>query len=156
MNKSLAIALITICSISIHSNLTLAADKLSKISENVYAYTDTRNASPSNSFGANAGIIVGREGVVVIDALATAKEAREMINDIGKITDKPILYVVNTHTHFDHCFGNSEFAREGAIIISHANGKASLMKWGDKLIGIVKKMGMTDEMLEGTAMPIPR
>jgi cyclase len=155
MNKSLANALILIISILIFSNPTFAAKKLSQISDNIYAYTDTQYASPSNSFGANAGIIVGREGVVVVDTLASAKEALEMINDIRKITKKPIRYIVNTHTHFDHCFGNSEFAKEGAIIISHENGKANLMKWGDKLIGIVKNMGMTDEILEGTTISYP-
>ncbi|WP_022664035.1 MBL fold metallo-hydrolase [Desulfospira joergensenii] len=155
MNKPLAITLILIISILIFSNPAFAAKKLSNISDKIFAYTDTQNASPSNSFGANAGIIVGQEGVVVVDTLATAKEAQEMIHDIRKITNKPIRYVVNTHTHFDHCFGNSEFAKEGAIIISHKNGKANLIKWGDKLIGIVKNMGMTDELLEGTTISYP-
>ncbi len=155
MNKSFSIALFLLVSILIFANSTFAEKKLSNISSHIYAYTDTQNASPSNSFGANAGIIVGQEGVVVVDTLATAKEAREMINDVRKITKKPIRYVVNSHTHFDHCFGNSEFAKEGAIIISHENGKVSLMKWGEKLIGIVKNMGMTDELLEGTKISYP-
>jgi glyoxylase-like metal-dependent hydrolase (beta-lactamase superfamily II) len=144
------IAIVLICPSRI-----VNAKVLSKISDSVYAYTGTQSASPSNGFGANAGIIVGQEWVIVIDTLASAKEARQMINDIERITNKPIQYVVNTHTHFDHCFGNSEFAKDGAIVIAHESGKANLMKLKNKLIGIAKKMGMNDEMLEGTTISYP-
>ena len=70
MNKSLGIAMILTMSILIHSNPALAAKKLSRISDSVFAYNDIRNASPINSFGANAGIVIGQEGVVVVDTLA--------------------------------------------------------------------------------------
>jgi len=50
-----------------------AADKLTRIAGNVYAYVDTKGASPKNSFGANAGIIIGKDGIVVVDTLVSAR-----------------------------------------------------------------------------------
>ncbi len=44
-----------------------AAEKLTQIAENVYAYVDTKNSSKDNSFGANAGIIIGQDGIVVVN-----------------------------------------------------------------------------------------
>ena len=109
----------------------LAAEGLTRIAESVYSYVDVKNASPSNSFGANAGIIVGRDGVVVVDTLMTAKEAKRFIRDIRAITEKPVKYVVDTHYHLDHAFGNAEFARLGAVIVSHENDRANLAKNGE-------------------------
>ena len=52
-----------------------AAAGLSRISDGVYAYVDIKGGPPNNRFGANAGIIVGDDGVLVVDTLASAKEA---------------------------------------------------------------------------------
>jgi len=53
----------------------VAGPGLAKIAEGVYSYVDTKNPSPATSFGANAGIIIGRDGIVVVDTLISAKEA---------------------------------------------------------------------------------
>jgi cyclase len=62
-----------------------AQDGLTKIGDNVYSYTDVKNASPANSFAANAGIIIGRDGILVVDTLISAKEARRFMADIRKV-----------------------------------------------------------------------
>ncbi len=66
------------------------AEGLTKIADNVYAYVDVKGATPQNSFGANAGIIIGRDGIAVIDTLISAKEAQRFINDIRKISESLI------------------------------------------------------------------
>ena len=48
----------------------------------------------------NAGIIVGDEGVLVIDSLRVPSFARDLIRDVRHITDKPIQYLVDTHSHW--------------------------------------------------------
>ena len=53
-----------------------AENGLTRVAEGVYSYVDATNPSPATSFGANAGIILGRDGVVVVDTLTSAKEAR--------------------------------------------------------------------------------
>ena len=55
---------------------TYAENGLVRITDHVYAYVDICEASPANSFGANAGIIIGEKGIIVIDTLVSAKEAK--------------------------------------------------------------------------------
>ena len=67
----------------------------------------------------NAGFIVGDKGVLVIDSLRVPSFARALIEDIRYVTNKPIQYVVDTHSHWDHSWGNEEFPE--ATIIGHKN-----------------------------------
>ncbi len=126
-----------------------------KISDSVFAYSDVKNASPANSFGANVGLIVGSNGLVVVDTLSSAKDARKMIDQIRKITDKPIRYVIDTHSHFDHVMGNSEFEKQGATIISHESCREAMVQFGDNATKVLKAMGYSDEMLDGTTVAYP-
>lgn len=141
--------------ISLFSRGAFAQEGLTKIADNVYSYVDVKNASPANSFAANAGIIVGKDGIVVIDTLISAKEAQRFIKDIRKISDKPIRYVIDTHYHLDHAFGNAEFAKLGAIIISHANDRKNLENNGEPTLKNAKNFGLTDEDMAGTVIALP-
>lgn len=67
----------------------------------------------------NNAWLVTDDGVLVIDSRQHPKRAEELLAAIRKTTDKPIKYVINTHAHGDHYFGNSVFKREGATIIAH-------------------------------------
>jgi glyoxylase-like metal-dependent hydrolase (beta-lactamase superfamily II) len=128
---------------------------LTKIAENVYSYADVKNGSPANSFGANAGIIVGKDGIIVIDTLTSAKEAQRFIRDIRKVSDKPVKYVINTHYHLDHSFGNAEFERLGAIIISHEADKINLQNNGEAALKNAGAYGLTESDMEGTKLAYP-
>ena len=67
----------------------------------------------------NAGIIIGDDSVMVIDSLRVPSFARDLISDIKYISDKPIKFVIDTHAHWDHAWGNEEFPE--ATIIGHQN-----------------------------------
>lgn len=67
----------------------------------------------------NAGFIIGDQEVLIIDSLRVPSFARELVEDIRKITKKPIKYVIDTHSHWDHSWGNEEF--QGVTIIGHDN-----------------------------------
>ncbi len=124
---------------------------LTRISENVYSYVDVKKAVPRNSFGANAGIVIGKEGILVVDTLISAKEAKRFLSDIRAVSDKPLRYVVNTHHHPDHSFGNSEFAKLGAIIIDQENIGKILARYDEAAVtSAVKRIGLTDEDMQGT------
>lgn len=75
----------------------------------------------------NNAFLVTDEGVLVIDTRQHPKRAEELLATIRKYTDKPIRWVINTHAHGDHYFGNSVFKREGATIITHRD-TAGMMK----------------------------
>ena len=132
-----------------------AADTLTQIAENVYAYVDTKNGSKDNSFGANAGIVIGEDGIVVVDTLISAREAKRFIRDIRAITNKPIRYVVNTHHHLDHSFGNCEFVRLGAVVIAQENDRKAMEKSAAETLKNIGNYGMTPEDMEGTTPAYP-
>ena len=60
-------------------------------------------------FDFNVGVVVGGESVLLIDTRATHRQAREVKEDIGRITTLPVEWVVNSHWHWDHTWGNWEF-----------------------------------------------
>ncbi len=132
-----------------------AAEELTKIADDVYSYVDTKNSSPQNSFGANAGIVIGKDGIVVIDTLVSSKQAKRFIKDIRAISKKPIKYVVNTHYHLDHTFGNADFKRLGAVIISHINDSKNLKAHGETALKNAKDYGLTEKDMKGTRIAYP-
>lgn len=132
-----------------------AEQGLTKIADNVYSYVDVKGATPQNSFGANAGIIIGRDGIAVVDTLISSKEAKRFINDIRKISGKPIKYVVNTHFHLDHTFGNAEFEKLGAIIVAHENDDRNLRKSGESTLKNATMYGLSESDMEGTVIAYP-
>ena len=67
----------------------------------------------------NAGVWVTDEGVLVIDTRQHPRDGQELLNRIRKVTDKPIKWVVNSHFHGDHTYGNPVFKAAGATIVAH-------------------------------------
>jgi glyoxylase-like metal-dependent hydrolase (beta-lactamase superfamily II) len=132
-----------------------AENGLKKITESIYSYTDVKGASPKNSFGSNAGIVIGKDFLVAVDSLISAQEAKRFIKDIKKISKKPVKFLINTHYHLDHSLGNSEFAKLGAVIISHENDKANMQKAGEGMLQFAKQSGLSDQDLKGTKLAYP-
>lgn len=129
--------------------------ELTKLADNVYSYVGVKDASPARSFAANAGIVIGRDGVLVVDTLISAKEGERFLADIRKVTDKPIKYVVNTHTHLDHAFGNCVFARLGATVISHTADRKMLERVGADTLKNIGNFGLKPEDTAGTEIVLP-
>ena len=69
--------------------------------------------------GSNATFLVTDEGVLVIDTRQHPRAGQDLLDRIRKITDKPIRWVINSHFHGDHTFGNAAFKKEGATFAAH-------------------------------------
>jgi glyoxylase-like metal-dependent hydrolase (beta-lactamase superfamily II) len=135
--------------------ITPAFAELTQLADKVYAYVGGKDASAAASFAANAGIVIGRDGVLVVDTLVSAKEGERFLADIRKLTDKPIRYVVNTHTHLDHAFGNCVFARLGATVISQQADREMLAQAGAEVLKNAANFGLTPEQMAGTEIVLP-
>jgi glyoxylase-like metal-dependent hydrolase (beta-lactamase superfamily II) len=72
----------------------------------------------------NIGLVVGASGVLVVDARASVAHARELLDDLRVVTPRAPTIVVNTHAHWDHCFGNRAF--RPCTIWGHEAGAAFL------------------------------
>jgi cyclase len=149
--------LVLIAVLLLTASPTMAEQKLSKISDNVYAYVGSTDDSASNNFGANAGIIIGEDAVLVIDTLISDRKAKAFITDIRALTDKPISFVVNTHFHADHSYGNCAFAELGATIISQTDTKSINEEWAEKVLKNAEAwMGLSKEEMAGTSIAYPQ
>lgn len=110
----------------------------------------------------NISFVVGSKGVAVIDTGGSLKVGSKLRDAIKKITDKPILYVINTHVHPDHIFGNAAFIQDKPQFVGHAKlgdamqlreeayGKLNIKYLGDDAKGsiIVKPSLATKETTE--------
>jgi cyclase len=93
--------------------------ELEKLGDGVYALypTDAREKNPKGyPVATSGGFVVGENGVLVIESMVNKRLAEQVIGFVKKVTDKPILYVVNTSYHGDHAYGNFVFPKTTKII----------------------------------------
>lgn len=83
--------------------------------------------------GANSVFIVTDRDVIVVDDHITPTAARALVEEIHRLTPKPIRYVINTHFHYDHTSGNGVFGPE-VEILSHPRTRAHLLANGQESI----------------------
>src|SRR5690349_6942047 len=109
-----------------------AADDLFEIkpmADGVYAAI----SKPAYKVNCNAAIILLDDGVLVVDTHSKPSAARALIEQIKKLTPKPVKFVVNTHFHWDHYQGNQAYPSSwpaGIEIISSEATRNNIQRIG--------------------------
>jgi glyoxylase-like metal-dependent hydrolase (beta-lactamase superfamily II) len=93
-----------------------------RVAENVYFFQSDNYAN------ANAGVIADVEMAVVIDTLAYPEETLAIRDFVENDLQVPVRYVINTHYHADHSWGNCFFP--GATVLSHSLCRKLLIERG--------------------------
>ncbi|MBR0551097.1 MBL fold metallo-hydrolase [Stakelama marina] len=104
---------------------------LKQVGPGVYAAID----GPKGKSGSNAGFVIGDDGVLVIDSFFHPDATKRLVEQIRKLTPKPIRYVVDTHYHIDHVGGDAVLRQAGATIIAHRNERAWVRTDNQHLLG---------------------
>jgi glyoxylase-like metal-dependent hydrolase (beta-lactamase superfamily II) len=98
------------------------AHRFEKVAEGIYYAT----ASGTMTVGANSPIILTDTEALVVDSEITPAAARALVADLKAVTDKPVKYVIDSHYHYDHAFGNQVFGPD-VQIIGHENTRKRLL-----------------------------
>lgn len=125
---ALAVGLVAQAMASDPSRAIRADYPLDRLTPNVYViHGPTADPTPENqAFRNNPGIVLTREGAVVIDPGSSVHVGEMVVRKVKTLTDKPIVAVFNTHAHGDHWLGNEgiKLAYPRAVIYAHPKMKA--------------------------------
>jgi cyclase len=88
---------------------------------------------PPEGGGPNAGFVLAGDHVLVIDSLISPSVGQQLARHLREVTDKSPTYLINTHNHGDHVFGNQVFAPT-ATIIAHEKVREVLLSQGEAMV----------------------
>ena len=128
--------------------------KLSALNDHVYVCQG--DVEPDNIME-NAGFVVSDKGVLVIDTTRSLIDAAWIYKQIRMVTDRKIAYVVNTHFHSDHVFGNQIF---GAPVIAHQSCQERMLSalasdWTPEGLAKLPWVQSNPERVEGLRVMLP-
>jgi glyoxylase-like metal-dependent hydrolase (beta-lactamase superfamily II) len=126
--------------------------KLQKIAEGIYAILPTSAAQETTKGipqATTGGFVIGEKGVLMIETMLTKRLFDQQIKLLRSVTNKPILFAVNTSDHGDHCFTNY-LLPASTIIIQNEFAKENLAKNYENIKQFMVKLFGKDRGIEAT------
>ncbi len=108
-----------------------------EVSDGVYVHFGKHQFPDSKNHGeiANLGFIVGQKCVAVIDSGGNPEQGLALKQAVTETTNTPICYVINTHVHPDHIYGNSAFKAAGVKFVGHHKLARAMAARGSYYLG---------------------
>lgn len=119
--------------------------QIERISEHVYWFQSEVYAQVT------AGVIVGNQWAVVIDTLPIPEETLELRRFVEEELNIPVRYIINTHHHADHSWGNCFFP--GSSVIAHDLCRKFMAEQG---MGALKTAAEHDQQFKQTKLILPQ
>lgn len=114
-------------------------------------------ADAAHSYGSNIGVILGRKGQIVVDSGFHNSTARQVLRFLNRPNNRTASkYIVNTHYHSDHTFGNSVLAANGSPVIAQERARYEMQQQSKKLLeGYRQRSPELSRMLQGVEVHLP-